>query len=260
MNIRAINPFRYRSYYYDVETGLYYLNSRYYDPEVGRFINADGIDTITASFTELTDKNLYAYCDNNPTTRKDDGGEFWNIIIGAAVGAVFSAVTTAIDSYVNTGSIDWGKVGISAAVGAVSGGIAATGFGTIAQASVSAIASMVGSVSTDIYERSKDENAGKFTLEEIGQITLRAVSSVVVGFGCSVFGTAAGNIATNGIKAKGADMVFRGKLRLSCFSKAQSREMVKHGKRLINTARGLSSVIGTIFTWPTSTALSYGLD
>ena len=41
-NIANVNPYRYRGYYYDIETGLYYLQSRYYDPETGRFINADG--------------------------------------------------------------------------------------------------------------------------------------------------------------------------------------------------------------------------
>lgn len=87
-NIAAINPFRYRGYYYDTETGLYYLNSRYYDPETGRFITPDATDTLTATPTELTDKNLYAYCDNNPVVRVDNGGEFWNVIIGAGVGAV----------------------------------------------------------------------------------------------------------------------------------------------------------------------------
>ena len=42
-HVGNINPLRYRGYYYDTETGLYYLNSRYYDPETGRFINADGV-------------------------------------------------------------------------------------------------------------------------------------------------------------------------------------------------------------------------
>ena len=83
----TLNPLRYRGYVYDNETGFYYLNSRYYDPENRRFINADTTDILTATPDSLTDKNLYAYCDNNPVTRKDDGGEFW-MAIGAAVGAV----------------------------------------------------------------------------------------------------------------------------------------------------------------------------
>jgi len=65
------NPFRYRSYYYDEETKLYYLNSRYYNPEWGRFLNADGIigtDETTNGY------NLFAYCDNNPTNGVDSDG------------------------------------------------------------------------------------------------------------------------------------------------------------------------------------------
>ena len=90
------NPFRYRGYYYDTESGLYYLNSRYYNPDWGRFINADHADVIAATPEGLTDKNLFAYCDNNPITREDDDGEFWNVVIGAAVGAVVSSVISAV--------------------------------------------------------------------------------------------------------------------------------------------------------------------
>ena len=53
-----LNPFRYRGYYYDGETGLYYISSRYYDPEFGRFISPDIMDVLTATSMELTDKNL----------------------------------------------------------------------------------------------------------------------------------------------------------------------------------------------------------
>ena len=58
MELAVNNPFRYRGYYYDVESGLYYLNSRYYDPQTGRFINADDTDTLLYSLSELTDKNF----------------------------------------------------------------------------------------------------------------------------------------------------------------------------------------------------------
>ena len=64
------NPFRYRGYYYDTETGFYYLNSRYYDPSVGRFLNADG-----QLNTGLLGYNLFAYCYNNPVMYVDPNGE-----------------------------------------------------------------------------------------------------------------------------------------------------------------------------------------
>ena len=74
------NPFMFRGYYYDSDLQLYYLNSRYYDANTGRFISPDRIDTICATPGALTDKNLYAYCDNNPVMRRDDGGQFWDTV------------------------------------------------------------------------------------------------------------------------------------------------------------------------------------
>jgi len=65
------NPFRYRGYYYDVETGLYYLNSRYYDPQVGRFINAD---SYVSTGQGLLGNNMFTYCGNNPINRVDPYG------------------------------------------------------------------------------------------------------------------------------------------------------------------------------------------
>ncbi len=78
--IGAVNPLRYRGYYYDEETGFYYLNSRYYDPEIGRFINADTTDILGIQ-GDFYDKNLFAYCDNNPVVRKDTTGEFWETVV-----------------------------------------------------------------------------------------------------------------------------------------------------------------------------------
>ena len=69
--IAQLNPIRYRSYYYDSETGLYYLNSRYYDPETGRFINADGY---VSTGQDILGYNMFAYCGNNPVMRIDPTG------------------------------------------------------------------------------------------------------------------------------------------------------------------------------------------
>lgn len=81
-HIGHINPYRYRSYRYDSETGLYYLQSRYYNPEWGRFLNADGL---VQTGQGLIDKNMYVYCENNPINRSDENGygwisSAWNII------------------------------------------------------------------------------------------------------------------------------------------------------------------------------------
>ena len=65
------NIFRYRGYIYDRETELYYLQSRYYDPSIGRFINADGL---VSTGQGILGNNMYAYCNNNPVNRCDYTG------------------------------------------------------------------------------------------------------------------------------------------------------------------------------------------
>ena len=71
--IVSLNPFRYRGYVYDEETGLYYLQSRYYDPEIGRYLNADAIAGVVG---ELGTHNVFAYCSNNPANMLDPSGHF----------------------------------------------------------------------------------------------------------------------------------------------------------------------------------------
>ena len=70
-HIANLNPFRYRSYYYDSESGLYYLMSRYYDPVTHRFLNADGY---FQSGNGILDTNMNAYCRNNPINCADYSG------------------------------------------------------------------------------------------------------------------------------------------------------------------------------------------
>ena len=88
----VVNPFRYRGYYYDAETGLYYVSSRYYDPGIGRFISADALDILGVS-QNLYDKNLYAYCDNNPVIRIDIEGRFWIVVAAKALFVKIASTT-----------------------------------------------------------------------------------------------------------------------------------------------------------------------
>ena len=90
--IGEVNPFRYRGYYYDTETGLYYLQSRYYDPEVGRFINGDDRIIVNNSLNEV---NLFSYCGNNPVINSDPTGHSIVAIVGliALVGGIIAGCT-----------------------------------------------------------------------------------------------------------------------------------------------------------------------
>ena len=118
--ISKLNPFRYRGYYYDSETKLYYLISRYYDPETGRFISADGIEYLDPE--TLGGLNLYAYCGNNPVMNVDPTGHFIlslfiaAVIAGAVAGTVLGGTYGAVTAAANGQNIGWGIL-----IGAVSG-------------------------------------------------------------------------------------------------------------------------------------------
>ena len=77
VGIATINPFRYRSYYYDVEIAKYYLQSRYYDANVGRFVNGDEVECCLLAL-DAKELNLFAYCTNTPTIKTDPFG-YWYI-------------------------------------------------------------------------------------------------------------------------------------------------------------------------------------
>ena len=91
--LQKLNPCTYRGYYYDAETGLYYLQSRYYNPEWGRFINADSPDVMSVIQENVLSSNAYAYCNNNPINNSDPTGYVTPAnLIGAVIGAIIGAV------------------------------------------------------------------------------------------------------------------------------------------------------------------------
>ncbi|HPT78663.1 MAG TPA: RHS repeat-associated core domain-containing protein [Candidatus Atribacteria bacterium] len=152
------NPYSYRGYRYDNETGLYYVSSRYYDPEIGRFINADDTDVLRVEQGSLLQYNLFAYCLNNPVNRFDDngylslpnwakvvvgavatvaavtitvatGGAAAPVLIGVATSTIGGAVVSAVNHRVSTGSWEGaGKAALDgAADGFMTGGLCALG-------------------------------------------------------------------------------------------------------------------------------------
>ena len=95
--VGQINSFRYRGYYYDSETGFYYVSSRYYDPEIGRWINADSV--VAGIGENLLGYNMFAYCFNNPVNMTDNSGH-WPQWIKDAVDRVNDKVIQPVVSFV----------------------------------------------------------------------------------------------------------------------------------------------------------------
>ena len=155
----TLNPLRYRSYVYDQESGLYYLQSRYYDPEIGRFINADDTDYLGLDGSPLS-YNLFAYCMNNPVNRLDANGNWslpnWaKVAIGAVATVAAVAVTVATGgtaapvllavaaSTITSGAIGYATGGVEGmkdglANGFMMGGLSALG-GSLVSAGVKAV-------------------------------------------------------------------------------------------------------------------------
>ena len=137
--ISKLNPFRYRGYYYDSETKLYYLISRYYDPETGRFISADGIEYLDPE--TLGGLNLYAYCGNNPVMNVDPTGKiafFIGLLLFVLGCGVAGATVGGISAAVHHENI-WDGIWKGTLVGLMFGGslaLIATGVGTAAAGTI----------------------------------------------------------------------------------------------------------------------------
>ena len=133
-HIGNINPIRYRGYYFDTEIGLYYLQTRYYDPTTGRFVTIDGI--AYADPESINGLNLYAYCGNNPVMNVDETGTMPNWLkwligglafIGAVVLTVFSGGSLA-PVFIGMGVSIIGDALLQGTINALSGGSFWSGF------------------------------------------------------------------------------------------------------------------------------------
>ena len=164
--VSTYNPFRYRGYYYDTDTALYYLQSRYYNAQWGRFLNADGVGCIGAN-QDFASFNLFAYCSNNPVMNIDPLGTFnWVNMMWAVAGVV---VVTAI--CVATAGAGAAAIGASATV--IAAAKATTATACIVAASVS--------MADQIVEDGEISDLGKIvmdTLEDGAEATAESIGIV----------------------------------------------------------------------------------
>lgn len=192
-SLAEINPLRYRGYYYDTETGFYYLQSRYYDPSICRFINADGQIN-----NDLLGYNLFAYCGNNPVVRTDDEGQGWWIPVGALIGGIVGGVSKVISNVISGKKWNSGVIGAIAG-GAVFGAItAATGnlaAGAFAGAAVESAFNEVTSYVPYAAQANGNRTVKKVTPRNIGRSVATIASETAVNGTVSlVTGKIAGNI------------------------------------------------------------------
>jgi RHS repeat-associated protein len=121
------NCLTYRGYYYDEYIGMYYLQSRFYDPNIGRFINADAADYADLAAVSLSETNLFAYCGNNPVACKDPTGEFLldglSVVAAAGIAGVIAGGIWGGISAAMTGGDFYAIIG-GMAFGAATGGLA----------------------------------------------------------------------------------------------------------------------------------------
>ena len=144
--LSQINPLRYRGYYYDQETGLYYLQTRYYDPKVRRFLNADDASVLTKDPEQLTEKNLYAYCDDNPVMYRDDAGMFAFSVGLGVLGMVTNVATCYIASKATGQEFGIGDLAVAALAGLVNGVTINNLYVTLTSAFISGIGTTICSI------------------------------------------------------------------------------------------------------------------
>ena len=174
------NPFRYRGYYFDAESGMYYLQSRYYDPEIRRFISADDVNVLDEELENLMQYNLTIYCMNDPINRCDTNGDWslpnWAKKAAAAVGVVVVVVAVAAVTVATAGT---GTAAAVVAVGALKGA-------SIGIASGAAIGATTAAVSHRMSTGSWT-GAGTAALNGMGDGALSgAITGVITGGASSV--------------------------------------------------------------------------
>ena len=217
-----LNPFRYRGYVYDTETGLYYLGSRYYNPTWGRFVNADSVSLLASSPENVAyDKNLFNYCDNNPIVRVDGDGDLWSAIIGGVVGGIASAVT----QYIDNGKIDPWKVGASFVLGVIGGIGAAT---PLKNALIGAVTNTVDTIISNADDPTMSSG------EKILDAAVSAGMGFLTSFTCPTVNTAKMDVVTKKTTSSVKKYVTTKVVKKSAPSKAL-KSTIKRGSRYVGS-------------------------
>ena len=199
-HIANINPIRYRGYYYDQETGFYYLQSRYYDPDVGRFINADNQVSVG---TDLTGPNLFAYCGNNPVNRTDSTGHaWWHWAIGAAVVVACAVAVVATAGGAAAGLAAVAAVGNGMAAATTASTIAAGAF--IGSASAFGTAALVAAGTSSSPQEFADQG-------NWGTVTATVTGAAVGGAGGLAMSKGASSSKTSNVSSKSVGKPFNPK-------------------------------------------------
>ena len=228
--IGTLNSIRYRGYYYDSEIGLYYLQSRYYNPEWGRFISADNYPSTGQG---LTGNNMFAYCGNNPVSRADNSGEFWvtAVLVSALVAGTISAVTDAVIQAATTGEVDAGQVLIAGVSGAISGACALIPGGAFV---TTAISVGVNAALT----------AGSYAVNQLRKGEAINETDFWVNVGIGAISGAAGNLfrfsSTGAIRNAGETLVNKGMQKMTNGVLNSATSTIKRGFQYID--RGISMI------------------
>ena len=228
--IGNINPIRYRGYYYDRETNLYYLISRYYDPETGRFISPDQVGYALMGAEEPNGLNIYAYSLNNPIMGVDPTGQavWWEwllfgitvvaataigivatvattglagaVLAGAAFGYASSAVSNVVSQAQSFGveNVNIGSAYLSGALGAVIGAVSGVvSFGFVEAGK--AIGNMFGHYASAALKGTKFAKV-------FGTSFVPTISGIIGTVGGAAIGTYVGEVVGNGLFGKQYDI------------------------------------------------------
>ncbi len=247
----ALNPFRYRGYVYDEETDLYYVSTRYYNPEICRWISADGYSSTGQG---LLGSNMFVYCLNNPVNREDSDGRLASWIIGGLIGGIAGAVSSAIrggnvlagiEQGVISGLIAGATVDIALAIietggaaGIVFGGLMAYGGGYIGNIAGEegysyATTKSFAPIDTGMVERS--HVAGVWNVIALGQA--QAVASAPMAPKSTIDVTNRGSVYMREVSRNMGDGVAR---KVDVASSAYSVVLSWFAAKRINSIRGMT--------------------